>query len=64
MAAKLRSISRPNRPEVMSRVSSTEHIIGDSVSATMPEMMTALASVNANSRNSVPVRPDRKPIGA
>ena len=34
-----------------------EDIIGDSVSATTPEMKTAPASVKANSRNSAPVRP-------
>ena len=38
--------------------------MGDSVSATMPEMSTAIASENANSLNSTPVRPERKPIGA
>ena len=37
--------------------SSFEPIIGDNVSATMPEMMTAPASVKANSRKSDPVRP-------
>ena len=42
----------------------TEHIIGDSVSAMTPETITAPASVKANSRNSEPVRPPRKPIGA
>ena len=44
--------------------SSLEAIIGDSVSAMTPETMTAPASVKANSRNSAPVRPDTKPIGA
>ena len=39
-------------------------IIGVIVSATMPEMMTAPASVTANSRNSAPVRPPVKPSGA
>ena len=38
-------------------------IIGVMVSATMPEMMTAPASVKANSRNSAPVRPPVKPSG-
>ena len=42
----------------------TEHIIGDSVSAITPETITEPASVKANSRNSEPVRPPRKPIGA
>ncbi len=41
-----------------------EHIIGDRVSATMPEMITAPASEKANSENSVPVRPPTKPMGA
>ena len=39
-------------------------IIGDSVNATTPDTMTAPASVKANSRNSAPVRPEVKPIGA
>ncbi|MCY1461998.1 hypothetical protein D9M71_797210 [compost metagenome] len=30
----------------------------------MPEMITAPARVRANSRNSAPVRPSRKPMGA
>ena len=42
----------------------TEHIIGDSVSAITPDTITEPASVKANSRNSVPVTPPRKPIGA
>ena len=44
--------------------SSREPIIGDSVSATTPDTITAPASVNANSRNSAPVRPPWMPIGA
>ncbi len=32
--------------------------------AMTPETITAPASVKANSRNSVPVRPETKPIGA
>ncbi len=32
-------------------------IIGESVSATIPDTVTAPASVNANSVNSAPVRP-------
>ena len=44
--------------------SSFDDIIGESVSATMPEMNTAPASVKANSRKSAPVRPPWKPIGA
>ena len=38
-------------------------IIGVMVSATMPEMITAPASVTANSRNSAPVRPPVKASG-
>ena len=55
MPAKPRSLS-PAR-------SSFEPIIGESVSATTPETMTAPASVNANSRNSEPVRPPWSAIG-
>ena len=40
-----------------------EHIIGESVSATIAEMVTAPTSVKANSVNSAPVRPPWKPIG-
>ena len=36
---------------------------GESVSATTPEMVTAPASVSANSRKSDPVRPPWKAIG-
>ena len=39
-------------------------IIGVMVSATMPEITTAPASVTANSRNSAPVRPPVKASGA
>ncbi len=60
----MRSISRAKRPCVMSCFNSSEHIIGDNVTATMPEMITAPASVKANSRNKVPVTPPRNPIGA
>ena len=51
---------------VRSPVSRTSRalITGDSVSATRPDMITAMASVNANSLNSTPVRPERKPMGA
>ena len=38
-------------------------IAGEIVNATMPEINTAPASVNANSRNSDPVSPPWKPIG-
>ena len=44
--------------------SSLLDIIGDSDSATKPETSTAPASVQANSVNSLPVRPVMKPIGA
>ena len=52
-----------NRPS-SALFNSTEHIIGDNVSAITPDTITAPASVKANSRNSEPVRPPRKPIGA
>jgi len=39
------------------------HIIGDSVSATNADTSTQPASVMPNSRNSLPVRPDRKISG-
>ena len=55
--------SLANRPS-SALLSSTEHIIGDSVSAITPDTITEPASVKANSRNSEPVRPPRKPIGA
>ena len=62
----MRSRKRAKPPESpgFGAFSSFEHIIGDSVSAMMPETMTAPASVKANSRNSAPVRPETKPIGA
>ena len=52
-----------NRPS-SALLRKTEHIIGERVRAITPETMTEPASVNANSRNSEPVRPPRKPIGA
>jgi hypothetical protein len=45
-------------------LSSSEHIIGDSVSATKPDTSTAPARVSANSMNSLPVRPVMKATGA
>ena len=48
----------------MPAVSSLEDIIGESVSATTPEMKTAPASVKANSRKSEPVSPPCRPMGA
>ena len=40
-----------------------EHIIGVSVSATKPEIITAPASVSANSTKSLPVFPGEKAMG-
>ncbi len=54
----------PPGPPACFALSSFEHIIGDSVSAITPDTTTAPASVKANSRNSAPVRPDTKAIGA
>jgi hypothetical protein len=49
---------QPAKPRSVSPLrSSLEPIIGDSVSATTPETITAPASVKANSRKSAPVRP-------
>ncbi len=45
-------------------LSSFEHIIGVSVSATKPEISTEPASVSANSRNRRPVLPGANAIGA
>ena len=45
-------------------LSSLADIMGESVSATTPEMATAPASVSANSRKSEPVRPPWKAMGA
>src|SRR5258708_20471250 len=49
-----------NRPS-SALLRKTEHIIGESVSAITPDTITQPASVNANSRNSDPVRPPRNP---
>ena len=38
--------------------------MGERVSATKPDTKTAPASVKANSRNSAPVTPETKPMGA
>ena len=57
-------MTRTKRPLSISRLSNSEHIIGDNVTATTPEMITEPARVKANSRNSAPVTPPRKPIGA
>ena len=45
-------------------LSSSDDNIGDSVSATMPEITTAPASASANSVNRRPVRPGEKASGA
>ena len=42
---------------------SREHIIGVSVSETIAEVTTAIVSVNANSRNMRPTRPDMNSSG-
>jgi len=56
---------QPANPRSVSPVrSSFDPIIGDSVSATTPETMTAPARVKANSRKSAPVRPPWMPTGA
>ena len=52
-----------SQPGWYTGLSSLEHIMGDRVSATTPEMNTAPAKVRANSRNSAPVRPPWNPIG-
>ena len=61
---KVRSIRSAKRPCEPCPLRINEHIIGDSVRATTPEMITAPARVKANSRKSEPVRPVRKPMGA
>ena len=63
MAPNTRFTSLEKRPS-SALFSKTEHIMGDSVNAITPDTITAPASVKANSRNSEPVRPPRKPIGA
>jgi hypothetical protein len=57
-------MARAISPCECSAFSSFDAIIGEIVSATTPEMKTAPASVKANSRNSAPVSPPWKPIGA
>ena len=58
-------ISRASQPrsDAACGFSMREHIIGESVSATIAEMVTAPTRVKANSVNSAPVRPRWKPIG-
>ncbi len=56
-------MKRTKRPLSCSLRKKREVIIGDRVSATMPDTVTAPASVKANSVNSAPVRPPWKPIG-
>ena len=48
----------------MPGLSSLADIMGDSVRATTPEMVTAPARVKANSRKSEPVSPPCRPMGA
>lgn len=52
-----------NRWRPMSAVNTLEHIIGVSVSAITPKIMTAAAKVKANSLNKAPVNPAMKIIG-
>ncbi len=60
-----RRLIQPAKPRSLSPDrKSLDPIIGESVSATMPETTTAPARVNANSRKSAPVRPPWIPIGA
>ncbi len=55
---------KPAKPRSVSPARSIfEPIIGERVSATTPETITAPASVKANSRNSEPVRPPWMAIG-
>ena len=55
---------QPAKPRLVSSDrSSFEPIIGESVSATTPDTITAPASVKANSRNSAPVKPPWMPTG-
>lgn len=57
-------MERVNQPSDGSFRSSSDDIMGDRVSATMPEMNTAPARVKANSRNNAPVSPPWNPMGA
>ena len=60
-----RRLIQPAKPRSVSPARrSFAPIIGDSVSATTPDTITAPASVNANSRNSAPVSPPWMPTGA
>ena len=61
----MNSVSRASQPprSGSGALSSREHSIGDKVSATMPDMVTAPISAKANSANSAPVSPLWKPIG-
>ena len=49
------TLTRMRGPKLF--IMARDDIIGDNVSATKPETMTAPASVNANSRKSAPVSP-------
>jgi hypothetical protein len=53
----------PRRSSQPTRLRSSTHRAGVSVSATMPEITTAIAIVTANCRYSSPVRPPRKATG-
>src|SRR6218665_1244952 len=57
-------MARSKRPGRRLCLSSSEHIIGDRLSATKPDTTTAPASASANSANSRPVRPGVKASGA
>ena len=63
-ASSPRPTARSNQERCAWWRSSLEHIIGESVSATKPETITAPASASANSVNSRPVRPGVKASGA
>ena len=64
MAVSQRSMDRSNQLGLGLCLSSSEHIMGDSVSATKPDTTTAPARASANSTNSRPVRPGVKASGA
>ena len=60
-----RRLTTPAKPRVESPLlSSRELIMGERVSATTPETITAPARVKANSRKRAPVRPPWRPTGA
>ena len=63
-AVSQRSMERSNQCGLGLCLSSSEHIMGDNVSATNPDTSTAPASASANSTNRRPVRPGVKASGA